>query len=80
MADSRILLVPHFLEPRITLPFADMCLASRALRNLLTWRSPNSYFITIYNFFAGVTLLVIPWGFLLTWTSRLLAWTLLGPW
>jgi len=57
-----------------------MCTFSRGIRNLVTWRSSHSYFITVYCFFTGVALLILPWGFILTWIARIFAWTLLGPW
>lgn len=52
----------------------------RFIKNVLIWNEPYIAFILSLVFFViGVVLLFVPWLFLFRWTSRLVAWLLLGP-
>ncbi|CAB9497692.1 Multiple C2 and transmembrane domain-containing protein 1 [Seminavis robusta] len=56
------------------------CRTLRLVKNVLIWDEPYVAFILTFVFFGiGFVLLFVPWLFLFRWTSRLIAWGLLGP-
>lgn len=59
---------------------AKACHALRTVRCILTWDEPYiSYIITLAAFAIGIVFLIVPWAFIIRWTSRLVSWLLLGP-
>ena len=72
------LLGPYLYYVHLALSY--LCGYARALANLATWRSPRSYFLARALLVAGLAALLVPWGGVLRWTARIVAWTLLGPW
>lgn len=59
---------------------AMACNALRLVKNFVIWDEPYvAYIITLASFAIGVVFLIVPWAFLIRWTSRILAWLLLGP-
>ena len=56
------------------------CKALRFVKNVVIWDEPYIAFILTFVFFGiGFVLLFVPWMFLFRWTSRLVAWVVLGP-
>ena len=56
------------------------CKILRFCKNVLFWDEPYLAFILTFVFFGvAIVLSFIPWAFLFRWTSRLVAWLLLGP-
>lgn len=52
----------------------------RFIKIILTWEeSIVSFWITACFLVAGLLSLILPWAFLLTWTSRIVVWCCLGP-
>jgi hypothetical protein len=59
---------------------ATVCGALRTVKSILLWDEPYiSYIITLAAFAIGIVFLIVPWAFLIRWTSRLVSWLLLGP-
>jgi len=61
---------------------AIMPIASRlrVARNIVTWEEPYiASLLTGGSIALGVVFLIFPWGFVFRWSSRALAWGLLGP-
>ena len=57
-----------------------ICAKMRLVRVICTWEeSVVSFWITAAFLTAGAVALVLPWGFILTWTGRLVVWGFLGP-
>jgi len=57
-----------------------LLLKMRFIKIILTWEEGMiSFWITAGFLGAGFVSLILPWAFILTWTSRLLVWGLLGP-
>jgi hypothetical protein len=56
------------------------CGYCRYVKIIVTWEeSILSFWITAIFLAAGLVSLLLPWGFILTWTSRLFVWGLFGP-
>ena len=59
---------------------ARYCRYLRFIKIIVTWEeSIVSFWITACFLAAGLVSLLLPWAFILTWTSRLVVWGLLGP-
>eukprot|EP00804_Cyclotella_cryptica_P025385 CCRYP_016517-RB/>CCRYP_016517-RB protein AED:0.00 eAED:0.00 QI:485/1/1/1/0/0/2/1112/991 len=57
------------------------CKKIRYARNVVNWsESVISFWLTLVFFACGAAALIVPWAFLLKWTSRVVVWTFLGPW
>jgi len=57
------------------------CEYMRLLKNILLWEeSIFSFWITFISLLLSVICLFIPWTFICTWTARLVAWSVFGPW
>jgi len=57
-----------------------MCKKFRFMKIILTWEeSIISFFVTATFLSSGLVALVLPWGFILTWTGRIVVWGFLGP-
>jgi len=58
-----------------------VCDTMRYYRNILNWNeSVLSFWVTLTLFGLAAVSLIVPWGFLLQWTSRFVVWVFLGPW
>jgi len=52
----------------------------RFVRNVVLWNQPYyTFIITVVSLILGAVFWIIPWGFFVRWTSRFVAWILLGP-
>ncbi len=59
----------------------SICDITRFVRNIVLWEeSVYSFWVTFTCFSLSVVLLFIPWGFIFQWLSRIIVWTLFGPW
>eukprot|EP00560_Eucampia_antarctica_P004065 CAMPEP_0197842692 /NCGR_PEP_ID=MMETSP1437-20131217/46884_1 /TAXON_ID=49252 ORGANISM="Eucampia antarctica, Strain CCMP1452" /NCGR_SAMPLE_ID=MMETSP1437 /ASSEMBLY_ACC=CAM_ASM_001096 /LENGTH=296 /DNA_ID=CAMNT_0043452607 /DNA_START=1659 /DNA_END=2549 /DNA_ORIENTATION=+ len=57
------------------------CRGLRVIKNVIAWRSSSkAYVVTVGSFLVGIILMLLPWGSLILWTCRILAWSLFGPW
>lgn len=57
-----------------------MCRKFRFVKIILTWEeSIVSFLVTATFLSAGLVALLLPWGFILTWAGRIIAWGFLGP-
>ena len=69
------LLFPYQLQ------LGELCRLLRKGRNVLTWDEPYlAFWIASGSAILAIVCLFIPWFFIIRWTSRILVWTLLGPW
>ena len=58
-----------------------LCDTLRVVRDVVSWEeSYIAFWVTAGCFVASFVCLFVPWFFIIRWTSRILAWTLLGPW
>lgn len=58
----------------------NICKKFRLCKIIVTWEeSVVSFWITAVFLTSGLFALLLPWGFILTWTSRFLVWGLFGP-
>lgn len=58
-----------------------VCEYVRFARNIFIWEeSYYSFWVTLVSFVLSFVFIFVPWVFLIRWTSRLIAWTLFGPW
>ena len=56
------------------------CGYMRFVKVIVTWEeSMMSFWITAVFLITGLTTMLLPWRFILTWTGRLVVWCLLGP-
>ena len=75
-----LILVKSYLYP-IQQNLIMVCNAIRIGKNILLWdESHYSFFVTISSFALSALFLIIPWVFILRWSTRILVWGLLGPW
>lgn len=59
---------------------SDVCRICRFIDAIVTWEESDlAFFLTLALLLVGLLFLVIPWGFLLHWTGRILVVLLLGP-
>jgi len=57
------------------------CVSVRVLKNIIVWEECYlSFWIAMISFILSVVCFLIPWGFFLKWTSRIIAWVAFGPW
>jgi len=69
-----------FVEP-IHVYLAVTCHWLRCCRNVILWQECYlSFWITMGSLVLSFACLFIPWFFIIRWTSRIVAWTLFGPW
>lgn len=58
-----------------------VCEIVRFIRNIILWEeSLYSFWVTFISFSLSVLLFFVPWGFIVRWSSRIVAWALFGPW
>merc|ERR1712083_629378 len=76
------LLVPFkpILYP-IQLQLESVVQLLRLLKGVFLWdNSYASFWVTACSFILFIVTWIIPWRFIIRWTSRILVWTFLGPW
>jgi signal transduction histidine kinase len=57
------------------------CRLLRYVRNIFLWEECYlSFWLAIGSLALSVVCVFVPWFFLIKWTSRVLVWTLCGPW
>jgi hypothetical protein len=57
------------------------CKIVRYIRNILIWDECYlAFWLTVGCFALSIACMFVPWAFLIQWTSRVIAWTLFGPW
>lgn len=57
------------------------CNIMRFIKNVIIWE--ESYFaalISLASIVLAVALAFVPWAFIFRWTSRIIVWTVFGPW
>jgi len=60
---------------------AMVCNGLRVARSLVLWDESIYSFVIVNACLAvGLVLMIVPWGFIVRWTIRILIWVLLGPW
>ncbi len=58
-----------------------VCEIVRFIRNIILWEeSLYSFWVTFLSFSLSILLFFVPWGFIVRWSSRIVAWALFGPW
>lgn len=58
-----------------------VCKIVRYVRNILVWDECYlAFWLTVGCFALSIACMFVPWAFLIQWTSRIIAWTLFGPW
>lgn len=73
-------LLKPYLEP-IQAYLAVACRLLRYGRNVLLWEECYlSFWVTLGCLVLSVSSLFVPWFFVIRWTSRLIVWTIFGPW
>jgi hypothetical protein len=69
-----------FLEPIQGYLFI-ICQILRHVRNIILWEECYlSFWVTLCSIILSVASLLVPWFFVIRWTSRIFVWTLFGPW
>jgi len=59
---------------------AKACNGLRLAKNILLWNEPYyAFFLTNVLILLGMVFLITPWGFILKWAGRIIAWGLFGP-
>jgi hypothetical protein len=67
------------LLPRLQLSI-DVCRILRFIDTIITWdESDLAFLITVVLMVLGISIMFLPWAFLLQWTGRILVVLLLGP-
>ena len=57
------------------------CIWLRVLTNVIVWEECYiSFWIAVMSFILSAVVFFVPWGFLLQWTLRIIAWVAFGPW
>jgi hypothetical protein len=65
----------------IQLMLGVVCRAVRVVKNIVTWDEAYfSFWIATGSLILAVVCLFVPWFWLIKWTSRVLVWTIFGPW
>ncbi|KAL7573033.1 hypothetical protein ACA910_018725 [Epithemia clementina (nom. ined.)] len=60
---------------------AMLCKYLRLVRWIVYWEECYlSFWFTLGCFLISIAFLFVPWFFIMKWTSRLIVWSLLGPW
>jgi len=58
-----------------------ICDILRVVRNVIVWEEPHySFIIAFGSFILAFVLYFLPWGYLIKWTLRVVAWVIFGPW
>jgi len=58
-----------------------VCNGIRFTRNVIIWEENYfSFWVTLGSFVLAFCCLFVPWAFLIKWTTRIVVWTLFGPW
>ena len=82
-ADREAILMAPF-KPIIypyQLMLANTVYMLRFASSILVWENSfASFWITFISSILFLVCLVIPWSFILTWLTRIIVWTILGPW
>ena len=69
-----------YLEP-IQAYLAVACRLLRYVRNIFLWEECYlSFWVTLGCLVLSLLSLFVPWFFVIKWTSRLIVWTIFGPW
>jgi hypothetical protein len=59
----------------------SICRALRFVKNIIIWEeSYFSFWIASGSVVLAVACLFVPWFWIIRWTSRLIVWTIFGPW
>lgn len=78
--DPRQALGRKYLFP-VQQALLQACEWIRFLRNIFLWEeSYYSFWVTLVSFVLSIVFIFVPWIFLIRWTSRIVTWTLFGPW
>lgn len=65
----------------IQIQLKSLVVALRIAANVVMWEEAYfAFWITTASFLASLVLIWIPFGFIFRWTSRVVAWVVLGPW
>jgi hypothetical protein len=65
----------------IQLQLRDIVVKARIATSIILWEETYyAFWITTISFAASIVMLLIPWGLLLRWVFRIIAWVFLGPW
>lgn len=65
----------------IQLQLKQIVVAMRIATSIILWEETfYAFWIVTISFAVSVVLLLIPWGVLLRWVLRVVAWVFLGPW
>jgi len=65
----------------IQLMLGMLCRAIRFVKNVIIWEeSYFSFWIATGSLVLAVVCLFVPWFWLMKWTSRVIVWTVFGPW
>jgi hypothetical protein len=65
----------------IQLQLKEIVVAARIATSIFLWEETfYAFWIVTISFAASVVMLLIPWGVLLRWVFRIIAWVFLGPW
>lgn len=58
-----------------------LCRAVRFVKNVVIWQEPYfSFWIATGSLALAIACVFVPWFWVLKWTSRLVVWTIFGPW
>jgi hypothetical protein len=72
--------IKPILHP-IQLQLRQVVIAVRIAKSIVMWHETYyAFWISLACFVLSFAALWVPWSFIIRWTSRLLAWGLLGPW
>jgi hypothetical protein len=78
--DPRHVLGKKYLFP-VQQTLLLVCEWVRFFRNVFLWEeSYYSFWLTLVSFILSFVFIFVPWVFLIRWTTRIIAWTLFGPW
>eukprot|EP00529_Nitzschia_sp_RCC80_P008506 CAMPEP_0113512820 /NCGR_PEP_ID=MMETSP0014_2-20120614/39536_1 /TAXON_ID=2857 /ORGANISM="Nitzschia sp." /LENGTH=1224 /DNA_ID=CAMNT_0000409189 /DNA_START=63 /DNA_END=3733 /DNA_ORIENTATION=+ /assembly_acc=CAM_ASM_000159 len=65
----------------IQLMLGMLCRVIRFIKNIIIWQeSFFSFWITTGCIIMSVVCLFVPWFWMIHWTSRIIVWTIFGPW
>ncbi|KAL3921597.1 MAG: hypothetical protein SGILL_002669 [Bacillariaceae sp.] len=65
----------------IQLILGVVCRGIRFVKNVVIWEEAYfSFWISTGSLLLAVVCLFVPWFWLIQWTSRIIVWTLFGPW
>jgi hypothetical protein len=65
----------------IQLQLKGIVVAARIATSIILWEETYyAFWIVTVSFAVSIVMLLIPWGVLLRWVFRIIAWVFLGPW